>query len=68
MVEFTRKEYDIIAKNRGIQRPQDMSTEELLNTLSRYDNRRKVKSIRRKLKRIGLEKIVKIQNISKNDK
>ena len=54
MVQFTRKEYD-------------MSTEELLNTLSRYDNRRKVKSIRRKLKRIGLEKIAKIENISKNE-
>ena len=37
-----------------------MSTEELLNTLSRYDNRGKVKSIRRKLKRIALEKIAKI--------
>ena len=60
MVEFTRKEYDIIAKNRGIQKPQDMSTEELSNTLSRYDNRGKVKSIRRKLKRIALEKIAKI--------
>ena len=59
MVEFTRKEYDIIAKNRGIQRPQDMSTEELLNTLSRYDSRRKVWSICRKLKRIGLEKLLK---------
>ena len=47
--EFTRKEYDIIAKNRGIQRPEDMSTEELLNTLKRYDSKRKVKSIRRKL-------------------
>ena len=44
-----------------------MSTEELLNTLSRYDNGRKVKSIRRKLKRIGLQKIAKIENISKNE-
>ena len=60
MVQFTRKEYYIIAKNRGIQRPQDLSTEELLNTLSRYDSKRNVKSIRRKLTRIGLEKIAKI--------
>ena len=36
-INLTRKEYDIIAKSRGIQRPQDMSTEELLNTLSRHD-------------------------------
>ena len=67
MVEFTRKEYDIIAKSRGIQNPQDMSTEELLNTLSRYDARRKVKSIRRKLRRLGLVKIAKIQNVSINE-
>ena len=66
MVEFTRKEYDIIAKNRGIQNPQDMSTEELLNTLTRYDVKLKVKGIHRKLRRLGLEKIAKIQNISKN--
>ena len=44
-----------------------MSTEELLNAVSRYDARRKVKSIRRKLRRLGLEKIAKIQNISIND-
>ena len=67
MVEFTRKEYDIIARNRGIQNPQDISTEELLNTLNRYDAKRKVKSICRKLRRLGLEKIAKIQNISKNE-
>ena len=45
MVEFTRKEYNIIAKNRGIIEPQKMSTQELLNTLSRYDSRHKVKRI-----------------------
>ena len=44
-----------------------MSTEELLNTLSRYDSKRKVKSNRRKLLKIKLEKIAKIQNISKNE-
>ena len=35
MVEFTRKEYNIIAKNRGIQNPEDMSFEDLLNAFSR---------------------------------
>ena len=63
-IELTRKEYDFIAEKRGIQDPQDMSTEKLLNTLSRYDSKRKAKSIRIKLQRLGLEKI---QNISKND-
>ena len=65
--ELTRKEYNLIAKKRGIQEPQNMSTEELLNTLSRYDSKRKVKSNRRKLLKIKLEKIAKIQNISKNE-
>ena len=67
MVELTRKEYNIIAKNRAIIEPQNMSTQELINTLSRYDGRRKVKNIRKKLLKIGLEKIAKIQNISKNE-
>ena len=44
-----------------------MSTQELLNTLSRYDSRRKVKSNRWKLLGIGLTKIAKIKNISKNE-
>ena len=48
ITEFTRKEYDLIARNRGIKEPQKMSTEELLNTLSRYDSKRKVKSNRKK--------------------
>ena len=65
MAELTIKEYNIIAKNRGIIDPQKMSTKELLSTLSRYDNRRKARNTRRKLLNIGLEKIAKIQNISK---
>ena len=38
MVELTRKEYNITAKNRGIIEPQKMSTQELIDTLSRYDS------------------------------
>ena len=67
MVELTKEEYNLIAKNRGIEEPQNMSTEELLNTLSRYDSRRKVKDNRKKLSETGLEKISKTQNISKNE-
>ena len=44
-----------------------MNTQELINTLTRYDIRRKVKSNRKKLIKIGLEKSAKIQNISKNE-
>ena len=67
MVELTRREYNIIAKNRGIIEPQNMSTQELLNTFSRYDSGRKVKSNRRKLLETGLKKAAKIWNISKNE-
>ena len=44
-----------------------MSTEELLDTLSRYDIKREVKSNSRKLNKINLKKIAKKQNISKNE-
>ena len=67
MVELTRKEYNLIAKNRGIIEPQKMSTQELIDTLSRYASRRKVKSNHRKLLKRKLEKIAKIQNTSKNE-
>ena len=64
---FTRKEHDIIARRRAIEEPQNMSTEELLNALGRYDSKRKVKSNHRKLNKINLKKTAKIRNISKND-
>ena len=67
IIELIRKEYNLIAKNWGIREPQKVSTEELLNTLSRYDSKRKVKSNREKLLKTKLEKITKIQNISKNE-
>ena len=44
-----------------------MSTEELLNTLSRYYNKRKAKINRRKLLKVKLEKNAKIQNILENE-
>ena len=54
---FTRKEFDVIVKNRGIKEPQKMSTIELLNTLSRYDSKRNVKSNHRKL--LTMKKLLK---------
>ena len=65
MVELTRKKYDIIEKRRGIIEPLKTTIQVLINTLNRYHSRRKVKSIHRKLTKIGLGKTVKIQNISK---
>ena len=41
MVELTREEFSIIAKNRGNIEPQRMSTQGLLNTVNRYENTRK---------------------------
>ena len=67
IIEFTRKEYNLIAKNRSIKEPQNMSTEELLNTLSQYDNKRKEKNNRKKIFKKKLEKIATIQNISNNE-
>ena len=55
-IEIARKEYNVIAKNRGIRSPQNMSTEELLNTLTRYDSKRKIKGDHRKLLKTKLEK------------
>ena len=56
IIILTRKEYDLITKNRGIKEPQKISTEELLNSLYRYDFEREVKSNRRKLNKINLKK------------
>ena len=44
-----------------------MSPEELLGALSRYNSNRKSNNNRRKILKIGLEEIAKLQNISKND-
>ena len=65
IIEFSRKEYDLTAKNRGIKEPQNISTEQLLNTLSRYDSKRKVKSNRKNILKNKTKKIAKIQNIFK---
>ena len=66
-IVFTRKEYNLIAENRGIKESQKMSIEELLNTLSRDDSKRKVISNNKKLSKLNLKKIAEKQNISKNE-
>ena len=63
MVELTREEYNIIAKCRGIEKPQNMSTKKLISTLNRYDSNCKGE----KLLKIGLGKVAKIPNISENE-
>ena len=61
MVELTREEYNIIAKCRGIVKPQNMSTQELINTLNRYDSRR----THGKLSEIRLKKLLKYRIFQK---
>ena len=56
MVEL---EFNIIAKNRGIIEPQNMTTHKLINTLTRYNSRRKINNNCKKILKIGLEKIAK---------
>ena len=62
-----REEYNLIAEKRSIKEPQNMCKKELLNTLIRYDSKRKVTKIHEKLLKLGQEKITEIQNISKNE-
>ena len=65
IIEFTRKEYDIIARNRGIKELRNMSTEELLDALSRYDSKRKGKSYRIKLLKMKLKILLKYKIFQK---
>ena len=64
---INQKRIQYYCKKTRYYRASKTSTEELINTFSRYDSRRKLKNNRRKLLGIGLKKIAKIQNISKNE-
>ena len=57
--KITRKEYNLIAEQRGIKNPQNMSKEELLNTLSKYGSNHEIDKIHKKLSKIGLKKMLK---------
>ena len=63
MEKLTREEHNLIAKNKAIKEPQNISTKKLINKLNRHDNKRKHK----KISKIWLEKITKFQNISENE-
>ena len=47
MVELRREEYNLIAERRGIKKLQNMSTKKFINTLNRYDSKRKGKKYRK---------------------
>ena len=61
MVKFTTYEVKLIAKSRGIKNYQSMSKEKLLSTLD------KSKCIIKNLSKNGLNKMVKMQNLSLNE-
>ena len=61
MVKIIRNENNTIAKKKK------SGIIDFLNSLSRYSGGRKLKNINRKLMKIGLEKVAKIENISKNE-
>ena len=68
-IKFTRNELNLVAKDRGIKNPQNMSTEELLDALIKYDSEHEVKNNRKKLEKMDLKKLLKykiFQKISKN--
>ena len=61
MVELTEYELRLIAKNRGISNYLNMSRERLLSTLDKLEH------ITENLSKYGLNKIIKMQNISLNE-
>ena len=63
-IKITRKELNIIAKNRGIEDPHKISTNDLMNTLIRHDKKRKSYKFRRKSNKLNLKKVGKKQNIT----
>ena len=50
--KITRKEYNLIAEQRGIEDRENMSKEELLNTLSKDGSNRVIEKIHKKLSKI----------------
>ena len=61
---ITRKKLNLIEKNRGIKDPHKMSIGDLINALSRQSSKRESYSIRRKFRKLNLNKFVKKQNVS----
>ena len=64
---MNQKRIQYYCKKPRYQRTSKYVYSRVIKYLSRYDSRRKVKSTRRILLKIKLEKIAKIQNISKNE-
>ena len=63
----TRENLNITAKNLGIKKPSNMIITDLLDTIYKYQIKRNSYRLRRKFKRLDLNKYVKKQNVTKND-
>ena len=61
MLRLTKYELGLIAKNKGINNHQNMSREKLVSTLDKLEH------ITENLSKYGLNKIVKMQNLSLNE-
>ena len=66
-VKKTREKLNITAKNLGIKKPGNMSITDLLDTMYRCRVKRNPYRLRRKFKRLYLNKYVKKQSVTKSD-
>ena len=64
--QITRKQAIKIAKDKDIKEPRTVSTRDLINAIDRHTSKTESYANRRKLRKKGLNKYVKIQNISGN--
>ena len=64
--QITRKKLNIIRKNNGVKELHNMSADDLVNAMNRYNSKRESYRIRRKFKKI-YPKFFKKQNILEDD-
>ena len=64
--QITRKKLNIIRKNNGVKELHNMSADDLVNAMNRYNSKRESYRIRKKFKKI-YPKLVKKQNILEDD-
>ena len=66
-IKNMREKLNITSKNLGIKEPGNMNITNLLDTIRRYKTKHNSYRLRRKLRRLGLNKYVKKQNVSESD-
>ena len=66
-IKNMREKLNITAKNLGIKEPSNMNITNLLDTIRRYNTKHNSYRLRKKFRRLGLNKYVKKQNVSESD-